>query len=127
MSLLGSIHSSLKVHQFATGACSSFGRALHSHCRGEEFESPQVHHNAFCFDFIASLGASPLASGGSFQSKLYCLGKFRESFPFRIWRLFHIVKQYEVFILRADGFRPVRSGTARDFNKIVGVISESNL
>ena len=24
-------------------ACSSSGRALHSHCRGKEFESPQVH------------------------------------------------------------------------------------
>ena len=88
-------------------------------------EARTHHHNAFRFNLIASLGASPLASGGSFQSKLYCLGKFRESFPFRIWRLFHKVKLYEIFILRADGFRPARSGTARDFNKIVGVISES--
>ena len=88
-------------------------------------EARTHHQNAFCFNFIASLGASPLASAGSFQSKLYCLGKFRESFPFRIWRLFHKVKQYEEFIPRADGFRPARGGTARDFHKIVGVISES--
>ena len=28
----------------STRACSSFGRASHSHCEGKEFESPQVHH-----------------------------------------------------------------------------------
>ena len=29
-----------------SGACSSVGRALQSHCRGQEFESPQVHYGA---------------------------------------------------------------------------------
>ena len=29
-------------------ACSSSGRALHSHCRGKGFESPQVHKLSGC-------------------------------------------------------------------------------
>ena len=63
MSLSGSIHSSLKVHQFATRACSSFGRALHSHCRGEEFESPQVHHKGGVMKSILIMVAVIIAGG----------------------------------------------------------------
>ena len=29
-------------------ACSSAGRALQSHCRGQGFESPQVHYASLC-------------------------------------------------------------------------------
>ena len=33
-------------------ACSSSGRALHSHCRGKEFESPQVHYMSILLKWL---------------------------------------------------------------------------
>ena len=63
-------------------ARSLVGRAPHLQCGGREFESPRVHH----IELAASLGASPIASAGSFASKSKSLLKLIKSFCWLIWR-----------------------------------------
>ena len=54
-----------KLRDIQNGPVAHLARARAWHARGKEFESPRVHH----IELVASLGASPLASAGSFASK----------------------------------------------------------
>ena len=67
---------------FSFWSLSSFGRAPALQAGGDRFEPDRVHH----IELAASLGASPLASAGSFARKSKGFLKSIESFCWLIWR-----------------------------------------
>ena len=66
----------------SNGPIAQLARARAWHARGQGFKPLQVHH----IELAASLGASPLASAGSFARKLKGFLKSIESFYWLIWR-----------------------------------------
>jgi hypothetical protein len=51
------------------GACSSAGRALQWHCRGQRFDPAQVHQNPHSFLFYNVLSDSALFKRVSFKKE----------------------------------------------------------
>jgi hypothetical protein len=51
--------------KIGAGGCSSVGRALQSHCRGREFESPQLHQ--LLIDTIKPPHEAAAVSGSAFR------------------------------------------------------------